>query len=268
MRLLLTFILICFTSQLTAQHSISRKELEAIYTKLEQVIGEDWFLHPQPDGFDVYYCKSCQLEFARWKDSDTVIYFSEDVNTPFRQKDRYRFFSPEKADSMAYFPVLNGLAFNTDPKDSVKTNEGKRSYYKANGILHFQYRFERKWSLNDSLKHATHNRMLENRILEHKPVMLPHAVFEDYRYMLPYDYLKQYTTEFDFYFVQLPYSSYQYDYSIFLTIDDPGIYTEPLLVDKKDPWFFDKDANFLKDERDRTLLIISYVLGLTDFKIP
>lgn len=83
MRIYIPLILICFIQSLNAQTTISKKELEDIYNKVEQVIGDDWFIHPQPSGFDIYFCRSCRQEFDRWKHSGDAIYFSEGVMTPF-----------------------------------------------------------------------------------------------------------------------------------------------------------------------------------------
>lgn len=265
MRVSIILLLLCFSSQLLAQGNISKKELEDIYNKVEQVIGEDWFIHPQPKGFDIYFCRSCRQEFDRWKHSDSVIYLEENIHTPFRYKDRYRFFSTEKADSMAYYTTVNMYGFDSGWPDD-KRDSLMRNYFNPDCQLRIQYRFEKKWTTKDSLEVATRNNVLANEIMGNSIYSTMPHMFSDYRFWVPENHVLQHAVVNNYSFKQLPYSSDKYHYSIFFTIDNPSYFCAPMFVDKLDPHYFKKDENHLEKERDRLLLILGYTLGLNDFR--
>ena len=265
MRILITLLLLSFSSESFAQHNISKKELEEIYNKVEQVIGEDWFIHPQPKGFDIYFCRSCREEFDHWKHSDSVIYLSEGILTPFRYKDRYKFFSPEKADSMAYYTTVNMYGYDIGWPDD-KRDSLMRNYYKPETNLCIQYRFEKKWNTKDSLEVATKNEVLAKEIMENSIYSTMPHMFSDYRFWVPEKYVLRHATINTYGFERLPYSSDTYHYSIFFTIDNPSYFCAPMYVDKSDPYYFERDENHLEKERDRLLLILGYTLGLNDFR--
>lgn len=266
MRIYIPLILICFIQSLNAQTTISKKELEDIYNKVEQVIGDDWFIHPQPSGFDIYFCRSCRQEFDRWKHSGDAIYFSEGVMTPFRYKDRYKFFSPEKADSMAYYATVNRFTPYPKEEDSGKYYASNREYYQPQEVLRIQYRLKKKWSTKDSLVTANRNQVLADEIMSNSLYRTMPHMFSDYRFWVPSDYTLKHATTNSYSFERLPYSSDTYEYSIFFTIDKPDYFSAPMFVDKSDPYYFEKEENDLEKERDRLLLIISYTLGLTNFR--
>lgn len=55
--------------------------------------------------------------------------------------------------------------------------------------------------------------------------------------------------------------------SIFIEHNKPSFFSEPMLVDKGDPEFFEKFENQLEDERRRTLKIITLALGIHNYHI-
>ena len=252
-------------NNLFAQQKPSNEELTEICNKVEQVIGEDWFVHQTNNGFEVYFCRSCNENYQKWVKNNDFSLGTENHATHFTQKDRYNFFKPELADSMSYFGTVSQLVHPFI--DSAQLRNFKAEY-PNNGIMKFVFKIDRKWTEKKVSDAAANNELLKTEILSTPLYKTSMDIFSDYRFWLPESYLRQRTEKgYDFYFERLPYSSCWYDYSIFIEQDKPWFYCEPAYVDPSEENYPGNPRIFIEDERCRTLKIIALTLGINDFTL-
>ncbi|ASS50626.1 MAG: hypothetical protein A3D31_13770 [Candidatus Fluviicola riflensis] len=262
MKSILLFLLLLVSQNLIAQPS--DEELTEICNKVEQVIGEDWFVHQTKSGFEVYFCRSCNENYQKALQEGQLLGW-ENHNTPISQKDRYKFFKLELADSVSYYSLVSNIA---RPFDDPLRDEHLKEYYQKNGVVKFTFKFERKWGVQKVNDTQANNELLKAEILSTPLYKTGMGIFSDYRFWLPESYLRQRTEErYDFYFEQLPYTSCWYDYSIFFEQDKPFFFSEVMFVNPSEEKYYDNHANFIEDERCRTLKIIALTLGINDFTL-
>lgn len=245
------FILICGT----VQTQVNDKVLDSLYKEVEFLIGDSWFFEETKNGFKVTFCRSCKDAYNNYLDTTSI------VNRPLN---RDYFFKEELIDSVANYSTVSRspMGFNTSKEEKIAYNT---AMYKPDGILSFNVRIEKKWSQKKWSEVLARNNQLKDSILKQPLYKTNMAIFSDYRYWLPEDYLKQRTSGLDFYFERLPYESSIINKSIFIEHNKKNYFSEPMLVDKQDPEFFNKNENHLEDERKRTLKIIALVLGIDDY---
>lgn len=265
MKSILLFLLLSVSQNLFAQDKPSNEELTEICNKVEQVIGEDWFVHQTKNGFDVYFCRTCNENYQKWVKNNDFSLGTENHATYITLKDRYNFFKPELADSVSYFTTVS-----RPPHPFIDTSQ-KRNFnveYPSNGILKFTFSVDRKWSTKKVNDTQTNNDSLKAEILSTPIYKTGMGVFSDYRFWLPESYLRQRTEKrYDFYFERLPYTSCWYDYSIFFEQDKPYFFCEVVYVDPNEEHYFGNSKIFIEDERCRTLKIIALTLGINDFTL-
>ena len=262
--LFLIVILSQSINKLYAQQKPSNEELTEICNKVEQVIGEDWFVHQTNNGFEVYFCRSCNENYQKWVNEQE--FFHRPVHdTPISDKKRYNFFKPELADSVSYYSLVSNIP---RPFDDPLRDEHLKECYQKNGVLKFTFRLERKWGTKKVNDAQTNNELLKTQILSTPLYKTGMGIFSDYRFWLPESYLRQRTEKhYDFYFERLPYTSCWYDYSIFFEQDKPFFFSAVMFVNPSEEKYFDNKANFIEDERCRTLKIIALTLGINDFTL-
>jgi hypothetical protein len=249
------------SQNLLAQRKPSNDELTEICNKIEQVIGEDWFVCQTTNGFEVYFCRTCNQNYQKWVKEDRLL-DSENHDTPIYLKDRYNFFKPELADSVSYFTRISG--YDNRVIDTTKELRMK-DYYPNNGILKFIVRIDQQWSTEKVNDVLAQNEILKTEILLTPLYKTNENIFSDYRYYLPDAGFKHRTEKrYDFYFERLPYSSCWLDYSIFI---EQNNYYEVMYADMLEDQYFSNPRIFMDDERYRTLKIIALTLGITDFTL-
>ena len=237
--------------------------VENICNNVKQVIGDEWFISQTNEGFDVYYCRTCNENYQKWLNEKNR-FWKEHYDTPISQSKRYEFFSPELADSVSYYATVSrpSRAF-----DDTLNSEFDRDWYKKNGILKIQVRFEKKWTDEAYCEVEQKNELLKTEMLKEPLYKASMDMFSDCRFWLPELYWKQRTASCDFFFQRLPYKSCFYDYSIFIVPDKPYFFTDVLYVDSADEFYYKNKNNFIEDERCKILKIIAVSLGITDFKL-
>lgn len=247
------FLLICGTVQTQVNNTV----LDSLYKEVEFLIGDSWFFEETKDGFKVTFCRSCKDAYNNYLDTTSI------VNRPLN---RASFFKEELIDSIANYSLVS-----VSPSGYYSTKEEKNTYnkamYKPNGILSFNVRIEKKWSEKKWIEVLSRNNQLKDSILKEPLYKTNMGIFSDYRCFLPEDYLKQRTSGLDFYFERLPYESSIINKSIFIDPNITNYFSRPMLVDRNDPNYYEKNENKLLDERNRTLKIIALTLGIHDYKI-
>lgn len=251
---LLLFSLI-FGVKVNAQND--QKFLDSLYNEIEFLIGDKWYFEKTNNGFQVTYCKSCKEAYIKYL--DTTDFFSRELS-------REAFFQKELIDSVSYYRTVS-----ISPIPLNWTNQQRIEYfselYKAEDVLKFEVTIEKKWSDEKIKIVLSNNNQLRDSILKEPLYKSNMSIFSDYRFWLPEDYLSMRTQGLDFYFERLPYESLIIDESIFILHNKPFFFSRPMLVDKNDPEFFEKEENELEDERRRTLKIIALTLGIHDYNI-
>lgn len=248
-------ILLTLSFNISAQSSeiFSSKKLDfidSLISKVSNTVNENWYLVKQEKGFDIYYCKSCTDQY----------YDSLKNQKGFNRllMDRYDIFNEQGPDSVCYYSSVSYEY--TDDISEI------RNSYKNNGIMKISVKLEKTWS-HKKIKHIkAHNDSIKNDIIQ-KPLGKSNKdIFSDYRFWLPNNQLllKQSNKGN---FIRLPYSSYWYDYSIFITPDKPSFFCSIMYIDKNDDYFFSNPKNNLEKERSVLLHSLANCMGINDFKI-
>jgi hypothetical protein len=252
---LLSFLPVC------AAHS--QRELKELIPelvqKVEEVISDDWFVEPAKDGFDVYFCRSCNERYEEWVKS------GDELRGVQRWR-RAEFFRSGLADSVSFYGTVSRPMI--DPKDSVARERIDKQWYEKNGILKFSVRLGKSWDEEDVKEVQQKNDQMKEAILSEPIYKTSMHIFDDYRFWVPEIewQWKERTKQYDFAFERLPYASCWYDYAIFIEQDKPFFFSEVLYADAADPRYYNNSENFIEDERTATLKIIALVLGIPDFK--
>ncbi len=234
-------------------HSIAQTNstLDSISSEVKKVLGEDWFLVQKGNGFEIFFCRSCQENY---------------YNSNQSLKNRYDFFTVDKADSISYYPTVSTGVIS--PNLSVTERKQQlQKFYSTNDLLSFEVILTPIWDKEKQDSVQRNNKLLEQEILKDPIYKTSMAIFSDYRFWLPDDNLKERTSKYPFYFERLPYESGTLDYSIFIIQDKSDFFTEACYVDKNDPEYYLNTRNFLEYERVKTLKAIALALGITDFRI-
>lgn len=261
----ITLFLLLLSSKAFSQN---KKFITELSNKVKEVLNDDWFIEVVNDGFNVYFCRSCNENYQKWAD-ETGFIKGYILVEPLVEKDRYEFFKTELADSISYYSTVSMYDGIFDPSqaDSIQ-HHAKKKFYRKNGILKFEIRLESKWSDNKIKEIQTKNNLLKKEILKESLYKSSINMFSDYRFNLPDDQWKTRTTAFDFYFQRLPYTSAFYDYSIFITPEKPYYSSvKPMYVDNSDEHYYENKENFIEAERCQALRIIALTLGIPDFVI-
>lgn len=241
-----------------------KEEITQICLKTEKLIGEEWFLQQSENGFVVYFCRSCNEKYQKWISDEKLA--DNQVDSLSLRKGRQLFFKPEFVDSVSYYGTVSRPTMSFDATEDEKNNYNK-NWYKRNGVLKFEIRFEEKWSDEKIIELQKNNCLLEGEILKIPLLKSNTNIFSDYRFWLPEDYFKLRTAAYDFYFERLPYASTLFDYSVFIIPDKPFFFCDVLYVNKSNDLYFNVEANFIEEERLKTLKIIVLSLGINDYKI-
>lgn len=234
-------------------HAQKQKNLNELIDEIELQIGKEWFLQKTENGFSVSFCRSCAGNYSDYLETST-----DSILT------REYFFQLDKLDSISCGSALNrytGRTFHTDQERIDYYND----YCKPYSTLQFDVVFENKWSNEHVDSILANNTLLKEAILAEPLYNTDLIIFSDYRYQLPSDYLQKRTTKYDFYFERLPYESRKLDNSLFIIENDTFFFCEPLLVDKNDKQFFEREENFLESERIRVLKVVAKVLKIVDY---
>lgn len=234
-------------------HAQESKKLDQLIDEIELQIGEEWYLQKTENGFSVSFCRSCAENYSDYLETSTT-----------RELPKAHFFESDKLDSIScdsWGSRYAGHNFKTDQEQIDYYND----YYKPYSTLQFDVVFENKWSNEHVDSILANNTLLKEAILAEPLYKTDLTIFSDYRYELPSDYLQKRTTQYDFYFERLPYKSSSIDSSIFIVENDVFFFCHPVLVDKDDRTFFEKDENFLEAERQRVLKVVAKVLKIKDY---
>lgn len=251
----LLYCLLITSFQSSAQ--TNREVLDSLYSEIEFLIGEPWFLEETNKGFQVTYCRSCHENYMNYIDSTDL--FS-------RERSRLDFFRNDLIDSVSYFSIVSNAPIPRNWSDEQRI-EYFTELYQANDILQFKVIVDEQWSSPKTASVLSKNNQLKDSILKEPLYKSNMDIFSDYRFWLPSEYWKRRTQGLNFYFERMPYESLIIDQAIFILHNKPFFFAQPLLVDKMDSEYFFKEQNYLEDERRRTLKIIALTLGIHDYKI-
>ncbi|MCR9170888.1 MAG: hypothetical protein NXI10_00230 [bacterium] len=255
MKLNFFLLLILFSWQSHAQPT--QEFLDSLYDEIQFLIGDEWYLEPTKDGFQVTFCRSCAKNYKHYKDSSGFI---------LRERSITEFFAEDKIDSIAFVPLVSSY-HNLDAYSEEERHAFLVNKYKPEGILRFEVRIEKPWSEKKIEQILAQNEELKDSILREPLYKSNMSIFADYRYWLPGEYWNRRTKSLNFYFERLPYKSEIMDASILIDPSLSSFFARYMLVDKEDAYFYKKQENLLMEERNRTLKIIALALGIHDYKI-
>ncbi|XOV65904.1 MAG: hypothetical protein ACFHU9_09735 [Fluviicola sp.] len=130
------FLLAIFLFFSWQSHAQPSKEfLDSLYEEIQFLIGDEWYLEPTKEGFQVTFCRSCAENYQNYKDSSGFV---------FRERSIEEFFTEDKIDSIAFISIVSSY-HNLD----AYTEEERHAYlinkYKPEGILQFEVRIEKPW---------------------------------------------------------------------------------------------------------------------------
>jgi|GEM_PF-5982283 len=255
-----TVLWIAISGYAAAQQEMSQEKITEIGNKVQEVIGEHWYVYEADNGFDIYYCRSLQQQYQAWADKNPELVFEGQPLAESLQA----FFKPEMADSVSYYAILSLSAKSfDDPQQDVKD----RIRFRKNGVLKFGIRFEAAWSPEKIEKIQQKNNLLKEAILAEPIYKTSLDIFADYRYWLPEERWRDRTQPYDFYFQRLPYTSAWYPYAVFITPDKPYFFCDVLYADPSNPQYYKDAQNFIEQERCKTLQVVAFCLGISDFRL-
>lgn len=262
MRYLILMLLSCVSMDGLGQSLFEKhrsKEIDSLMNQVDFLLSDDWFVERVNDGFDVYFCRSCQERYlAQEPDPDYIF-----------GKPRELFFEVEQADSVAYFTYINGYCYvNPDLPDSVYHAENLRRF-SADDRLKFEIRFVKAWSDSRRTQVQEKNDELKEAIMEEGLQRTNEHIFSDYRYWLP---IKRWqwderVSHLNYWFERMPYQSTTLEQDILIIPDAHNFFCEPMYVDRNDEFYYENKLNKIEPERRRALHIIALVLGVPDYKV-
>lgn len=254
-------ILVSFLMVLSQLNVLAQKEeinIDSLYNEIDLLTGESWYLERTERGFKLTFCRSCAEKYNLYLDSSDSFH---------RQLSRNDFFLEHQFDSISYFPTSSHIPMPYNWSENDKTDYFTKLYIPQT-VLQFEVKIEQKWSDQEYDLVLRKNNELKEAILKEQIFKSNLNIFSDYRFWLPSGEWKTRTEEFNYYFERLPYSSLTIiNKSIFIEHNKPSFFCEPMLVDKNDDTFFDKNQNNLENERRRTLKIIALTLGVHDYRV-
>ncbi|UKN03828.1 hypothetical protein K6119_10025 [Paracrocinitomix mangrovi] len=216
-------------------------EIDTIILKLEQVLNDEWYVCKINNGFTVNYCPTCEERFITWSSKH------EKINS-FSAQEVLEKFGP---DSILHRSFINNYSVSPNP-----------DLFKNNSTLSIKVEFKPKWSSSKISYHQLCMDTLKESILKEPVYKTDLRIFNDYRYHVPTNYWKTRTAHLPYEFIRLPYESFRYEYSIFITPPNNSLHPDFYYVKKDSAGKL--NLEYLSGKVISTENIILYVLGINE----
>jgi hypothetical protein len=244
MKILIVILALMISISGYSKTGMVRHNIDSLKEIIENVISKDWFVIKMSDGFEIIYCRTCQLEYEDSLSKSGV------RGLILKRNDFYKTHGP---DSVNYYSTVNNVLNNTET-DLLKM-------YPMNGVLRFSVKFEDPWSIDRLQKAQDFNNNLKSIVLAQSISKLNNEMFLDFRFWIPEPlYWKNKIADSNSNFIKLPYFSHWLNYSIFITQDKPFFFAGIGFIEKN-------TFVSLEKKRRKALMQISYALGISDYKI-
>lgn len=265
MKGIIHLVIICislFKVNLAQSDLLSKNDvLDSLIKRVESSLSQDWFVVKKKEGFDVFFCRSCNEQYLDSMDNRPT-YSHENIQNGIYRKyyTRTEFFTKNGADSVCYYSTVS-MEYSND------TNEINKGY-QPNDILKISVNISPKWNDEKYAEIQSQNNQLKNEIIKESLGKTNTSIFADYRYWIPTQpWLLKRIKGLNFSFEQLPYSSDWFNYSIFIVQDKPCQFCKVLYCNPKDKSHHNNKRNDLEHERAVALYSIAYALGIKDYQI-